>query len=369
MQTDTYKLGLEWAPIQDVRFRGSYQRAVRAANIIELFTAQGFNLFDANGDPCGENAQNPGPDDPAPIASQAECEASGVPTAQFGSSALDSPAGQYNFLQGGNTGLTPEESDTNSFGIVLTPRFAPGLAVTIDYFDIQIDNTISTFGQVNTWTACYQNNDAAACDRINRNPQGQLWVGNGHVEDVNINIGSLSTKGYDLNMSYTGVEMGRFGSLAFNLTGTLVDELITDPGAGFDPYDCVGFYSTVCSANSVGVPTPEWRHRFRTSWATPWDVDLSLTWRHLGKVVGLEGANTPFSEDRIDHTLSAEDYFDLAANWAITEKAAVTLGVNNVLDDNPSLSATVGTTGNGNTFPQTYDALGRYVFVRASVAF
>ena len=369
VQTDTYKLGLEWAPIQDVRLRGSYQRAVRAANIIELFTAQGFNLFDSNGDPCGENAQNPGADDPAPIASLEECVATGMPAAQFGAGALDSPAGQYNFLQGGNVNLTPEESDTYSYGVVFTPRFAPGLAVTIDYFDIKIDDTISTFGQVNTWTACYQNNDPAACGRINRNPNGQLWVGQGHVEDVNINIGSLQTKGYDLNATYTGLEIGRFGSLAFNLTGTLVDELVTDPGAGFDPYDCVGFYSTVCSANSVGVPTPEWRHRFRTSWVTPWDVDLSLTWRHLGKVVGLEGANQEFSEDRIDHTLSAEDYFDLAANWAITEKAAVTLGINNVLDDNPSLSATVGTTGNGNTFPQTYDALGRYVFVRASVDF
>ena len=64
-----------------------------------------------------------------------------------------------------------------------------------------------------------------------------------------------------------------------------------------------------------------------------------------------------------------ENYFDLAANWAVTEKAAITLGINNVLDDNPSISATVGTSGNGNTFPQTYDSLGRYVFVRASVDF
>jgi outer membrane receptor protein involved in Fe transport len=360
--TDTYKLGLEWAPVSDVRFRASYQRAVRAANIVELFTAQGFNLFDANGDPCGAADRDP-------EASDAECIASGVPAGQVGSPSLDSPAGQYQFLQGGNTGLTPEESDTNSFGIVFTPRFAPGLAITIDYFDIEIDDTISTFGQVNTWTACYTNNDPAACDRINRNPNGQLWVGDGHVEDVNINIGSLSTKGYDINATYTGLEMGRFGSLSFNLTGTLVDEIVTDPGAGFEPYDCVGFYSTVCSANSVGVPTPEWRHRFRTSWTTPWDVDLSLTWRHLGKVVGLSGVNTPFPTDRIDHTLPAEDYFDLAANWAVTEKASVTLGINNVLDDNPSISATVGTTGNGNTFPQTYDALGRYVFVRARVGF
>ena len=59
VQTDTYKFGLEWAPIADVRLRGSYQRAVRAANIVELFTAQGFNLFDAPGDPCGAAARDP----------------------------------------------------------------------------------------------------------------------------------------------------------------------------------------------------------------------------------------------------------------------------------------------------------------------
>ena len=252
-------------PIQDVRLRGSYQKAVRAANIVELFTAQGFNLFDMTGDPCGADARDP-------EASVAECEASGVPVGNVGAPALDSPAGQYNFLQGGNTALTPEEADTYSYGVVFTPRFAPGLAITVDYFDIKIDNTISTFGSINTLNACYVNNDPAACDRINRNPNGQLWVGTGHVVDTNINIGSVSTKGWDLNATYSGLEMGRFGSLNFNLTGTLVEELITESGPGIDPFDCVGFYSQNCSANSVGVPTPEWRHRFRTSWVTPWDL-------------------------------------------------------------------------------------------------
>ena len=350
--TDTYKAGLEWAPTQDIRFRGSYQRAVRAANIVELFTAQGFNLFDMAGDPCGF-------DDRDPEASDAECIASGVPAGNVGQPLLDSPAGQYNFLQGGNTALTPEESDTYSYGIVLTPRFAPGLAVTIDYFDISIDSTISTFGAENTLDACYINNDAAACGRIFRNPNGQLWVGDGNVIDTNINIGSLSTKGYDLNATYTGLEVGRLGSLSFNLTGTYLDELVTEPGPGIDPYDCTGFYSSVC-----GTPNPEWRHRFRTSWQTPWDLDLSFTWRHYGEVKGFG-----FNPARIDYKLAAEDYFDLAANWAVTEKASVTLGINNVLDDNPSISATVGTTGNGNTFPQTYDAMGRYVFLRARVGF
>ena len=368
ISTDTYKVGLEWAPVQDLRLRASYQRAVRAANIIELFTSQGLNLFDAPGDPCGAAARDP-------EASVEECIATGVPAENVGSSALDSPAGQYNFLQGGVPGLTPEESDTQSYGIVFTPRFAPGLAITVDYFDIRIDNTISTFGPPNTWTACYTNNDQAACDRINRDDVGTLWVGNiPYIEDLNTNIGALYTRGYDVNASYTGIEIGRFGSLAVNLTGTLLDELTTIPGAGIDlhpdpdvfldEYDCVGFYSSVCF-----IPNPEWRHRFRVSWQTPWDLDLSATWRHYSSVRGLEGANDPMDTSQIDARLPAENYFDLAANWAVTEKAIVTLGINNVLDDNPTLSEQVGTTGNGNTYPQTYDALGRYVFLRATVDF
>jgi len=367
VQTDTYKFGLEWAPVSDVRVRASYQRAVRAANVVELFTAQGFNLFDAAGDPCGAAARDP-------QASDAECIATGVPAQNVGQGLLDSPAGQYQFTQGGNPGLTPETSDTYSYGIVFQPRWVPGLAITVDYFDIKIEDVISTFGSPNTWTACYTNNDPAACARIQRNPNGQLWIGQGNVIDTNINIGSLSTTGYDVNIGYTGLEIGRMGSLAFNLTGTYAVDLITQPAPGIDLnpnpnknqdwYDCIGFYSSVC-----GVPSPQWRHRFRTSWQTPWDLDLSFTWRHYGETTGIVGPNAVMPANRIDRTLSAEDYFDLAANWAVTEKASVTLGINNVLDDNPSLSASVGTVGNGNTYPQTYDALGRYVFLRATVDF
>jgi iron complex outermembrane recepter protein len=365
--TDTYKFGLEWAPVADVRFRASYQRAVRAANIVELFTAQGFNLFDAAGDPCGAQARDPN-------ASDAECIATGVPAAQVGSASLDSPAGQYNFLQGGNPDLNPETSDTYSYGVVFQPRWVPGLAVTVDYFDIKIEDTITTFGANNIWTACYSAGSPEACALIHRNQNGQLWVGSGNVEDLNTNIGSLSTTGYDVNIGYTGLEMGRFGSLAFNLTGTYLVDLITQPVPGLDidpkstrfsdSYDCTGYYSNVC-----GIPNPQWRHRFRTSWQTPWDVDLSLTWRHYGAVSGLAGTNTEMPKGQLDKNLSAEDYFDLAAGWSITEKASLTLGINNVLDDNPSISGAVGTTGNGNTFPQTYDALGRYVFMRATVEF
>ena len=354
LTTDTYKVGMDWAPIQDVKFRGSYQKAVRAANVVELFTAQGFNLFDLPGDPCGADLAGG-----ANAASDAACLASGVPAAQLRSASLDSPAGQYNFLQGGNPDLVPEESETVTFGIILQPRFLPKLTMSVDYFNIEITDTISTFGSANTLDACYFQGDADSCARINRDQNGNLWRADGFVQDLNVNIGSLETTGYDLNVNYSGVEMGTFGSLNFNLTGTYLDELVTVPGPGVDAYDCAGLYSSSC-----GTPNPQWRHHARVGWVTPWAVDLSLTWRYYDSVEEFDG-----SPVQIDYELDAANYFDMAANWAVTEKFSVLVGINNVLDSDPPVTSAVGTTGNGNTFPQTYDALGRWIFVRAQVGF
>ncbi|HKU13423.1 MAG TPA: TonB-dependent receptor [Steroidobacteraceae bacterium] len=357
IKTDTYKFGLDYAPVEDVRFRASYQRAARAPNIVELFTAQGFNLFDLDDDPCG--AKGTATDD--------ACLNSGpgasVTDAQLRNSALTSPAGQYNFNQGGNTALDPEESDTYSYGIVFTPRFAPGLSVSLDYFDIKVDRLISTFGAANTLDACYDFGDEAACGRIHRNAAGQLWIGAGNVDDLNINIGSLETSGVDLNLNYTGLDIGSMGSLSFNLTGTFLNELITDPGAsGFPPFDCVGLHAGSCVSSLTTAANPELRTRFRVGWETPWNVDVALTHRYISGV-SQEGA----AANRIDRHFSAESYFDLFGSWNITDQANVRLGINNLLDNDPQINASVGTTGNGNTYPQVYDALGRYIFAGVTV--
>jgi outer membrane receptor protein involved in Fe transport len=352
--TNTYKIGLTWSPIDAVRLRGSYQRAIRAANIVELFTAQGFNLFDLTGDPCGAAAPNAN-------ATLAKCVATGVPAANYRSVALDSPAGQYNFTQGGNPNLKPEISTTKTFGIVLTPDFAPGMSLALDYFDIKIDGTISTFGAENTLNACYNNNDAASCSRITRNPaNGTLWVGSGNVQDLNVNIGSLQTSGVDLNFNYNRVNIGSFGSLNFNVTATYLDKLLTEPGPGISNYDCVGFFGSVC-----GTPKPQMRGQSRVGWKTPWkDLDVDLTWRYIGGVDMKGGAAT-----RIDRVFSAENYIDLAASIPVFGKSEIRFGVNNVFDNDPQLNASVGTTGNGNTYPQTYDALGRFIFVGVKTKF
>ena len=370
--TDTYKIGADYAPVEDIRFRASYSRAVRAPNVIELFTAQGFNLFDMDFDPCDDLNDDGTLNNSVP----ASCIGGNpwqVTEGQSNSGALNSPAGQYNFLQGGNPDLLPEEADTYTFGAVWTPSFAPRFNLSVDWFDIKVDGAIQTLGALNTLSLCYDQGDAAACNRINRNAGGQLWVGDGNVEDLNINIGGFETSGVDINANY-GVDLEdwgapAYGSLAFSFVGTWLNELVTDTGAGQSNsvYDCTGFY-----ANQCGVPNPEWRHRARVTWVSPWDVDLSATWRHFGEVeIAVLGADGSLnnSAPRIDQFFDAMNYLDLAATWQGRDTVTLRAGVNNVLDSDPPLSYSVGTTGNGNTYPQLYDALGRYFFFGVTANF
>jgi iron complex outermembrane recepter protein len=354
---ESYKIGADYAPTQDVRFRASFQQAVRAPNVIDLFQAQGFNLFDLDDDLC--DFTDPAADGTGGSA----CIGTNpwqVSAGQANGGALTSPAGQYNFLQGGNPNLEPEEAETFTVGFVATPTFVPGLSLSVDYYDIEITQAISTVGASITMQLCYLEGDADACSRIVRNQNGQLWVGTGNVIDTNINIGGVSTSGVDISGAY-GFDIGSLGSLNLSMNGTYLSSFDVDPiGQTFAEYDCVGEYGNDC-----GTPTPEWRHRARASWSTPIEaLELNATWRYMGEVDLDTGAT-----GRVDSTLDAVNYFDLAGTWGATDYATFRFGVNNVLDVDPPLSASVGTTGNGNTYPQSYDALGRYVFVGATLDF
>ena len=183
--TDTYKLGMDWAPVQDVRFRASYQRAVRAPNVVELFTAQGFNLFDIDGDPCGaEMAATPNE------ASAAACLATGVPAALLRSATLDNPSGQYNCPAGRRPDPRPRNSRIPSPTVsCVTPRFAPGLSISVDYFDIEVEDLISTFGASNTWMPATSSTMQGPARASIATRMDSLWIGDGHVENLNSNIG------------------------------------------------------------------------------------------------------------------------------------------------------------------------------------
>ncbi len=354
IQASTWKLGAEYAPTSDLRIRGSYQQATRAPNVLELFTAQGLNLFDDDYDPCGLVPAG------GTVGSQALCTATGVPAALYGSDALNSPAGQYNFQQGGNPNLDPEEAETFTVGIVFTPSFMSGFTASVDYYSIDITDRIDIVDPTITLDLCYGQNDQAACGRINRSPGGSLWVSNdGFVEGLNTNIGGQATSGVDLSAAYA-FELASAGSLEFSVIGTYLLENETDPiGVAAEVFDCAGQYGLACN-----TPQPEWRHRARVQWSTNFGATFTGTWRYYGSVDLFRN-----TADRVDASFDAENYFDLAGSYQILDNTMLRFGVNNVLDNDPPLSASVGTTGNGNTYPQTYDSFGRYVFIGATLDF
>jgi outer membrane receptor protein involved in Fe transport len=152
--TDTYGIRLGWSINQQVKLRGSFQRAVRGPNVQELFLPQGLNLFDMTQDPCSDGV-------PGGLSAggytQAQCAQSGLTAAQWGSN-LDSAAGQYNYLQGGSPDLAPEKSDTYTYGVVLTPDFVEGLTLTVDYYDIKIEDGINNLSPEFILTECLEGN-------------------------------------------------------------------------------------------------------------------------------------------------------------------------------------------------------------------
>jgi iron complex outermembrane receptor protein len=364
-KTDTYGLGTEWAPVREYRFRGSYQHAVRHANVTELFQPQGNNLFGMNQDPCGSTPTG------GPTATAAQCARSGVTPAQYGSGTLFSPAGQYNFLQGGNTDLKPETANSVTLGLVATPT--KNLSATVDWWVIKVDDVISNAPPSTLLTTCL--NTGAACNLIQRDSLGTLWaLPSGKIVALNENLGGYNTSGIDFGVNY-GFPMGSSGSLGFSFLGTYLNKWEFEPIKGAGKFDCAGFFGPQCS--QAKGPLPTWRHKVRATWATPWDVQAAVTWRHINKIANEGTSSNPLLNDpstpATDTELGARDYFDIAGSWNVNKIFTLRAGINNIFDKDPPIVSSVladpSIFGNGNTFPQMYDTLGRLVFISAIAKF
>jgi len=139
----TYKAQLSYAPTESWRFRGGYNRAIRAANVWELYFPQNHFLGGSQDICAGEN----------PTATLEQCERTGVPAHMYGLVPAN-PAGQYNALGGGNPLLDPEVADTITAGVVWTPQSIRGLSITLDYYNIDISKAIGSLGADNTVQQC-----------------------------------------------------------------------------------------------------------------------------------------------------------------------------------------------------------------------
>ena len=355
--TNTWKVEGDWAPVRDIKFRASVNRAVRAPNIVELFSAQSVSL-DGSTDPCAGTT---------PTATAAQCALTGVSAAQYGK-VRPNPANQYNGFQGGNPNLTPEKADSFTAGIVLQPRWLPRFALSVDYFNIRVKNVIGSLGADVIINQCISTSSPFYCNAIHRDAGGSLWLTpQGFVSDLNVNAGALSTRGFDVNGSYTQPLPSGWGSLAMSFVGTYLDSIVRSPNAAVS-FDCAGYFGSQC-----GTPNPHWRHKFRVTYTAPGGIGISGQWRYFSKV-----DRDVFSSDPdlartartagSDH-IKAQNYFDLVLTARIGDHYQFRLGANNVFDKIPPVLVTPAPFGNGNTYPQVYDALGRYIFAGVTLDF
>lgn len=354
---ESYGLRSGWAINRDFKLRGSFQRAIRAPNVRELFQPEGFNLFDMSSDPCSGEVE-----DGATSAGRTfeECARSGVSERQWGS-IPDSPANQYNFLQGGNTDLKPESSDTWTIGIVFSPQAIDGLSLSLDYYHIEVEKGISNLTPEFVLTECLDG-DLVLCERVRRGATGDLWVGSdvessGHIVSKEENLAIEKVVGYDLIADYS-LGLGAWGHLGIRNVLSLIDKWEQQEVAGAPVEDCAGKWGFVC-----GSPTPDVRNQMRLTWTTPWNLTATLMWRHIGEV-------DDRNEDDVD--LEDIDYFDLSALWQVNDGLQLRTGINNLFDREPPIAgngAGPASGGNGNTYPGLYDALGRYGFLAVSLSF
>jgi iron complex outermembrane recepter protein len=385
--TWTWKAGGSWTPGAGVKVRGNYSRAVRAPNIGELFTPQTVGLTNLGTDPCAGAA---------PVGNanlRAICIAQGAPAGTIGS--ITNPtAAQANITVGGNLNLQPEKADTFTVGVVWQPDFLPRFSMSVDYYNIKINEVLGTKLPGDLIAACFGSITAASaanpdCTSIRRNPitgglDGDPAITPGLFGLTN-NLGRLFTDGVDLLMNYN-TDLG-FADLALSFVGnwTRSSKYQADVAANSLNRECVGYYSVNCSF--TGSIQPELQFSQRTTLSFD-DVDVSLLWRWIDGVqfepqqladdiAGAIAAGTspttgcpdPQGTDPngcvVDpqfRSIPAEHYFDLTGRWNIGDNVTFTVTVQNLLDNKPkTVGNTIGSTtyNSGNVFPSTYDALGR----------
>ncbi len=385
----TYKFGVNWSPVESLKLRGNYQRAIRAPNISELFAPVTTGLTNLATDPCAG----------AGVLTNANlalaCLNQGAPASVVSAGTILNPtAGQANQIGGGNPNLTPEKATTYTIGAVFRPtNLISGLTITLDYYNIKITEAVSTPTPNDVIFGCFgappynitaAQANSVACTGIRRSTvSGRL---SGSVATVPglpqplTNGGRFSTDGVDMTVNYKR-DIG-FADLNLSFTGNYTRKNVFQASALSAPRQCVGFYSANCGA-VLGQIQPKYSFNQRTT-LTFGDIDLSLAWRHLNSVkyepilspqlfIGTVTGTGPEVGRSVNfNKISSYDYFDLTTRYNVSDNIELTLSAFNLFDKKPPLVGGQGGTTNansGNTFPSVYDVVGRRYSVTAHFKF
>lgn len=330
---DAWKLGGDWSPVPSLRIRGSYQRVVRAPNIGELFGATSSIPLLNVVDPCANPA--------ASGAAADVCTATGAPAGGF----VQDLTGAL-FLFGGRATIQPERGKTWTAGAVFTPGFLPGLTLSGDYYDIRIENAIGAVLPQATLNTCFiivRDATDPFCANVQRRPNGQLAA----VDSSDINVANLNTRGVDVVGNYD-FALGAT-DLGLSYAGSLVISQQQQNGVTAPVIECAGRFGATCGLE-VRRALPRYRHRVDGTVGIS-DVTLRATWRLEGAV--RDDAATVFLVERI----GPQHYLDAAMSFDVNEAMRFIIGVDNLLDRRPPLAGT--NAADANTFPQSYDVIGR----------
>ncbi|MEJ2256175.1 MAG: TonB-dependent receptor [Woeseiaceae bacterium] len=355
-----FKVALEWAPIEDLRLRGTFSEGFRAPNISELFLGQQQSA-ESYTDPC-RNYGTSGTD----ANTVANCQADGL-APDFNLATF-----QATTLQGGNPDLTPETSESLTFGLVVTPRFLEELSVSIDYFDIEITDAVGTAPTSEVISACYASagfsdplcallvgpsypgvdETPSSTAPLRRNSNQQI----SGILQTNANLATYKTSGIDFQVNY-GFDTG-IGIIDLRVAGTYLDEYDYLPFAGGDLVQLAGYFG---GDPAFGNPATfaEWQVNYGVT-LTRDDWGASLIARYMSETDDIDAAPANLSNvaDAITY-LDLQGYF----NW---NDMTFTLGVRNLTDEDPPY---VTAYDDMNTLQFSYDTQGRYIYGRASLSF
>jgi iron complex outermembrane recepter protein len=368
----TWKAGLEWTPLESVRFRGAYSTGFRAPSVSELFAGQGISDITGNGDPCDTRAagfngnSNVGK---GVLTAGSTCSlavANGAAVANFQSGNNNQTAQQQQVLQGGNPHLQPEKSFQYGFGVVLTPAFAPGLSFAVDYYNIRIDNTVLTGGVVNATSVdtvllgCYgPAQNTAYCKLIVRSPTSGTIT---QINSLNANFGMARVTGTDFDLNYdtaqANLQLPIPGAFKFGLQAE-EQYKNTQTNADGTTSSYVGFFQ-YANENL----NPRWKGLATIEYGigpvvVHWDTRYI---EHMGDFDG--GKDIP--GNRIPETF----YHNISAsysvkNTSILKNGQVVVGVNNLFDKDPPFLA-ADSICKCNTLAGPFDLVGRFYYLRLS---
>jgi outer membrane receptor protein involved in Fe transport len=353
---ETYKAGLEWGPVDWLRFRGAFNRAVRAPNLRELYAPQ-TRGFEGGEDPC-DSQQNP---------SQAVkdfCVLTGVPA-----DVIDTfvPSVDLTGRRGGNPNLVPEESDTMTLGFVMSPPFIRNFNLTLDYYNIKVNDAINTVTAEQQLATCYQLLDLndQSCRSITRLPNGLVF----EVLALASNISTFEVNGLDLQFDW-GFELpaafsfgGNGAMLHFRgLAGWMFERKSQQIDIA-PVVDCAGRMGTGCSGFG-NRPIPDFTSKIDLRYVTG-GFGAGLSMRTIGSFGFVPGDNRGAV---FNNKVASENYFDFDASYEVSDALAVHAIVKNLADEQPTVLGQ-GIAGDAGVDVGLYDVLGRRFVVGFNYSF